>query len=214
MMYTTKCRAAAYYVPLRSPCYSMMVSSRMYHVFSRGSTDQLIFDFGSDYEPLIEFGSIAVSKMINEKDAALLRRATAHLDSKLRRIIREDFDFVVSNDIRCHPLRRSAIEIAHKLLADFGSGGGKEHFRGSFRNTWNDLLILASAFDQGELLWTKDSQLNRVAAGRYGQFKEVQGGLTIESDFSGFTNKEEKESKQYINKSWKVFMRNHGRQSW
>ena len=190
----------------------MIHGPKMDHAFSKRSTDQIVFDFGSDYPALIEFGSIAISKMINERNAPLLRRAIAHLDAKIQRLIREDFDFIVSNDIECEPIRRSAITIAHKLLTVFKVGD--EAFRGTFRNSWNDLLILASAWDQNRLLLTKDSQLNRIAAGHYGRFTEFEDGLTIQFPSISAAEREAKESSEYVNHSWRVFTRNQGRQAW
>ncbi len=212
MVYSAQRTAASYYVPLLSPLHMMIQGPKMDHPFSKRSTDQIVFDFGSDYPALIEFGSFAISKMINERNVAQLRRATGHLDSKVQRLIREDFDFMVSNDIECHPLRRSAILIAHKLLAVFKAGD--EAFRGTFRNSWNDLLILASAWDQDSSLRTKDSQLNRIAAGRFGKFTELQDSLSIQ--FPSFSSAETqgKESPEYVNQSWRVFTRNHSRQAW
>lgn len=214
LVYSEKRTSARYYVPIVNSVHGFMHSVRRDHPPPKRCTDQIIFDFANDFEPLIEFGSYAVSKLVNEGDFRLLRSSIAGLDSKFQRIIREDFEFLIDNSITCYPVRASAIRIAHRLLASFQSSG--EVFRGAFRNTWNDLLILATAWDHNATLRSKDSQLNRLAGSQFGLMVEIhEGGLLIRFPATNpAEDSKSQESKEYINRGWQYFSRNRGQQAW
>lgn len=76
-----------------------------------------MFSFGSDFEPLIEFGSSAIAKIINDRNARLLQQSISFLGKRRQKIIREDFEFLVENDVRCEPLIPSTVEAIRRRSA-------------------------------------------------------------------------------------------------
>jgi hypothetical protein len=177
LVYGKKRTAANYYVPVISPIHlgtANIGSMKRDHPFSKNYTDSIIFNFGRDFEPLKEFGSNAISKMVNERNVELLRQSISFLDKKTQKFIRADFDFLVENEIECVPLSLNAIEAAYTYLKAFVSS--KEKMKTTFRNTWNDLLILSTAGNYGEALWSEDNQLNRFAASSFGELREADTG--------------------------------------
>lgn len=97
-----------------------------------------------------------------------------------------------------------------ELLQEFR----KEHnLKENFRNSFNDMLILASAIDTSALLITEDSLLNKFAAKQFaGAYQRQDGIATIDfSQDSPATKRNSRESKGYINKSWQVSFRNYSK---
>lgn len=218
LVYGGKRTAANYYVPAMSPLHMGIWSPappRRDHRFSRNSTDTIIFNFGRDFEPLKEFGSRAISRMVNDRNIELLRQSIAFVDKGMQKYIRDDFEFLIDNDIQCIPLSQSTIEVAYSYLGIFRSSG--EKIKTTFRNTWNDLLILATAATHSQKLWSQDSQLNRIAASTFGEFVEAEIGaldLWLNPDRLTSTERKSIESKRYINKGWTYIFKNGRRQAW
>ncbi len=144
--------------------------------------------------------------MVNQKNIRLLQQSIDSLEKGRQKTIREDFSFLIENDIRCVPLNPTTVRIGYRLLDVFGASG--EQFKTTFRNTWNDLLILATAWAHKDELWTHDNQLNRFAASSFGEFTAwICGLLKIR-----FPEMEEPaarrvsgESKRYLNRGWLTF---------
>jgi hypothetical protein len=183
----------------------------MDHPFSKRSTDRIVFDFGLDFEPLIEFGSNAISRMVNERNSELLKRSVQFLEKKQQKMAREDFEFLIQNEIHCVPLTPSVMETGYQYLQAFEASG--EKFKTTFRNTWNDLLILATAENRGDELWSEDNQLNRFAATTFGELKEGEFGtleIRLTATPKGPEKRLSRESKGYVNTGWRATFRNPG----
>ncbi len=218
LVYGGRRTAANYYVPVAYPLHmgTHIASLKRDQPYPKGSTDRVVFSFGSDFEPLIEFGSKALARMVNERDAELLRQSISFLDKQKQKIIREDFGFLVENDVHCVPLRPGTVEIGYRLLEAFKLSG--ERFKSTFRNTWNDLLILAAAWDHGDVLWSEDSQLNRFSATSFGECSElIPGVLKIHFHRTGDRGTQRHrgdESKHYVNKGWRATFETGTKQAW
>lgn len=171
LVYGKQRTTANYYVPLCT--LAGLTLPRRDHPVSRQSTDRIAFSFGSEHESLVEFGSLAIAKMLNKGNFELLRLSISFQSKYRQRIIRENFRFLVENEIRCIPLNRRTVEIGYRLLSEFSSSG--ERVKTTFRNTWNDILILASAWEHNDILWSEDNQLNRFAASQ-GEYQRSVGG--------------------------------------
>jgi hypothetical protein len=209
--------AATYYVPVAHPLHlgTGIASSKWDHPFSKRSTDRILFSFGSDFEPLIEFGSNAIATMVNDKNFDLLRLSISFLDKQKQKIIRENFGFLIEEDIRCVPLSPGTLELGYRLLDAFQTS--KERFKTTFRNTWNDLLILAAAWEYGDELWSSDNQLNRLAASSFGECREwIAGLLKIRFPAAGGRTQRRgsRESKGYVNKGWRATFHTGTNQAW
>jgi predicted nucleic acid-binding protein len=217
LVYGDSRTAANYYVPLGYPLHmgSSIASLKRDHSYSKRSTDRVVFSFGSDFEPLIEFGSNAIARMVNDRNIELLRQSISYLDKSKQKIIREDFNTLIRNDVRCVPLRPSTVEIGYRLLEAFQLSG--EKFKTTFRNGWNDLLILAAAWDHNDELWSRDSQLNRFAASAFGECREsIQGLLKIRLHSATREVKQHGngEPQSYVNKGWRATFKTGRNQAW
>lgn len=111
LIYGDKRTAANYYVPLLYRWHEFGLGTRQGHPFSKTATDQIVFSFGSEYESSVEFGSLAIAKLVNERNAELLRRSIAFLDRPIQKFIRQDFGVLIANEIQCVPLYPQTIEI-------------------------------------------------------------------------------------------------------
>lgn len=217
LVYGDKRTAANYYVPLGYPLHTgaSIASLKRDHPYSKRSTDRVVFSFGSDFEPLIEYGSNAIARMVNDRNVELLRQSISFLDKPKQKVIREDFDFLIENDVRCVPLKPSIVESGYRLLKAFHLSG--ERFKTTFRNSWNDLLILASAWDHDDDLWSCDSQLNRFAAAAFGEYNQWIPGLLkirLRAATIGTQQRDNRESKGYVNKEWRATFKIGGSKAW
>jgi hypothetical protein len=206
LVYSGSRTAANYYVPVISPFHlaASIGSSKRDHPFPKRFTDRIVFSFGKDFEPLMEFGSNAIAKMVNEQNTDLLRQSIAFMEKKQQKVIREDFEFLMENEILCVPLTPAVVSNAYHLLSAYRAAGG--HVKTVFRNSWNDILILSTAQDSGDRFLTGDSQLSRFAASLLGEFTE-QGSSILEIRLNAVHDeikKKNRESKGYINKGWRA----------
>jgi hypothetical protein len=158
----------------------------------------------------------AIAKIVNDRNVRLLQQSISFLDKERGKLIREDFEFLLENDVRCEPLRPSTVETGYRLLKSFQLSG--ERFKSTFRNTWNDLLILAAALDHGDELLSKDSQLNRFAASSSSAEcnERIPGFLKIRfcTTAIGVQRRAGRESKNYVNKGWRATFKAGVKQAW
>ncbi len=156
------------------------------------------------FDPILEFGSKAITKVVNGKNVDTLRQSIAFLEKGQQRIIRENFNFLLENEIRCVSLTPAIVEDAHQLLWDFRNSG--HNLKESFRNSWNDILILATARNGGGLLVSDDNGLNRFAASslRYLDGSEDVVEITLNTSAKRTAGSQSRESKGYINRGWRA----------
>lgn len=212
---------ANYYVPIPSRTHFPvtddgvgLISLKLNrdHPFPKNSTDQIILDFGNEYPTIIEYGNLAISILINKQIVNLFNEAIKFCVKQQRKIIRKRFNFLLEKKITCIPLTKNAVDIAMKLFSEFVK---KYSLKKDFRNSLNDILILASAIDSSATLITEDSLLNKFAASQYsGKYKKQLNVVTI--NFENATNSSSRkslESKGYINRGWNVKFIKYGNKS-
>ena len=137
------------------------------------------------------------------------------MDKQRQKIIREDFEFLVENDVRCEPLIPSTVKTGYRLLEAFQLSG--EKFKSTFRNTWNDLLILAAAWDPGDELRSIDNLLNRFAASSFGECMEWSSGflkIRFHGAAIGTQGRAGRDAKGYVNKGWRATFKTGVKQAW
>jgi hypothetical protein len=205
-VYSGRPTAANYYVPVVSPFHLMasIGSSKRDHPFPKHSTDRIVFSFGGDYEPIVEFGSNAISRLVNEHNSDLLVQSIAFLDKRQQKFIRAAFEFLIENEIYCVPLSPGIVRIAYHLLGGYRTSG--LNLKADFRNSWNDMLILATAQDSDVSLLTGDGPLSRFAGSALGRFEERSSRI-LEIYFDptrSNTKRNNRESKGYVNKGWRA----------
>ena len=203
---------ANYYIPMPKMLNHLLESGvgipKRDHPFMKGSTDQIILEFGQDYPPLIEFGNLAIAEAINLKAKQVFNASIQFLEKEKRKMLMDRFEFLTQQNINCLPLNKNTVDLGLDLFHEFLS---RYNTKDNFKNTINDVFILAAAVNSSSTLITKDSLLNRFATEYFSaSLKENSGSLLI--DFGKEKTSESrksKESKGYINKGWRVQTRNY-----
>lgn len=166
---------AKYYVPLSSMINHLYGDEeatrastpanryRRQHPFSKRITDSMVMEFGLLHPPIVEFGNFAIAEVLNEGRTPVFSAAVAFLEKSEQKLLVDRFKFLISSGIQCVPVQRRDVETAFRLLEEF-----TEHRnpKANFRNTWNDLLILAVAVNRNSKFLTLDQEL-AVFAGEY-----------------------------------------------
>jgi hypothetical protein len=210
MVYGTSRIAANYYVPNVSVFHLMtgsVASKKRDHPIAKRFTDQIVFNFGQDFEPIIEFASNAMTRMINQGSIDVLRQSIAFLGRGERKSIRDDFEFLVDNRIKCVALTPGCVNRAYELLGGFMRSGG--NLKRKFRNSWNDMLILSTAREKEDELVTADCELARFAGASFGNCSEEGTGFVRLRAGSPkkLSHPGRSESKGYINDGWMATFR-------
>ena len=214
--YSKAVTSANYYIPTNwrhleqsgyfGPQMSTLRREYQKRGFSKRFTDRLTLDFGQDYPSVVEYGSIAVSHVINARTLRLFKISIASLDKrKQRRLIRR-FEFLSDHRVKCVPLQPGAARLGQSILYRFCR---KYKLKRNFRNSINDILILAAAIHgNGELL-TRDSVLVKfcddsgfLKKHRHHEWTRCEVTMTSTEQRSA-----RRESKGYINRSWFVRQR-------
>jgi hypothetical protein len=203
---------ANYYIPVSNKFNHLLENgigiSKLDHPFRKRDTDQIILEFGHVHPTLIEFGNLAIAEAINLKAKNVYISSIQFLEKDKRKILLDRFEYLVENNINCIPLNKKIVELSLSLLHVFLKIYNSKE---KFKNTLNDVFILATAINSSSTLITKDSLLNRFATEYFDTtLNENSGSLLI--DFRKVKTSEfpkSKESKGYINKGWRVQVRNY-----
>lgn len=169
-------------------------------------TDRIIIDFGTQFSAYREFGSEAISEIINEKNLDVYKLSIAHLPKQRQKYLLSRLKYIFDNNYYCYSLTKAALGQALSLFSEFTS---QHNCKGNIRNTINDLLILATAIDRGKKFLTNDNLLNRFAAEYYETpIHKREDELLIDFSEKKAERRKSKESKGYINKGWSYAIRN------
>lgn len=170
-------------------------------------TDHIIIDLNSDFNSYRLFGNEAISEIINNKLMNIFELSIAHMNKKRQKALKEKMEFLLDNNIFCHRLSNDDCELAMNLLSEFTK---TFQVKNNIKNTVNDLLILATAMNQGLNLYTEDKVLGLFARENYNATVFDNSNSIVVS----FPPKEEtqriiekSESKGYINRGWQYSMR-------
>ncbi len=145
-----------------------------------GAIERLVLDFGGDCPLLIEFNSRATAAIINDRNGLAFAHILSSLDKALQKKLRPRFTFLCKRISECVPLAPQTAEIGIQLLWDFVQ---HHSVKANFRNSVNDMMILATAIAGHEQPLTEDNLLARFAAAQQqAPLRQVGRGL-IEIDF-------------------------------
>ena len=204
-----KLSQAKYYVPMipkgiRSLHHANItetMTAKRDHPFNKMRTDRVIMDFGGQYPTIIEYGNLAIAEVINEHAIRLFDQAINFLSKERQKILKRRFRFLLDMGIQCVPLDKDALVTAQELLYEFGA---KHSLKDNFRNTWNDMLIVAAALQAAGNLTTRDTLLARFTANRFAASQHQAGpNITIEFERAAPRQRPKSlESKGYINRGW------------
>lgn len=170
--------------------------------------ERLHLDFGSDHPKIIEFHSHATAAIINDRNILAFAGITSTLSRRRQRKLRSQFAFLCNQKITCVPLQAATAELGAQLLWRFSQSNNiKTGGEGKFRNSINDMMILATAITARERLVTDDKLLRRFAATLpHTQLKEL-GDDMVEISFREDNVADAfhaQESKGYINRGWRI----------
>ncbi len=169
-----------------------------------GMIERIVLDFGTDYPQLIEFNSRATAAIINDRNVPAYGQILASLDKASQKKLRPRFAFVCKHIAECVPLTAQTAELGIELLWRFVQ---HHNVKGAFRNSANDMLILAAAIASKDDLITEDSLLARFAARERGAPIQDAGQGTIRIGFAApvtTVHRTARESKGYINRGWRI----------
>ncbi|MEV6799499.1 hypothetical protein AB0M91_14285 [Micromonospora rifamycinica] len=169
----------------------------------RKRTERLMIDLGEDFPAIVEYGHGRLSAAINDGDVRYFELCIAALDRRLRRKLMDRFSFMVECRLKCVALSLETVSRMFPLLDSFSA---TYNMKADYRNTINDMLILATALERNSRLLTMDSLLNRFAANYYGVTFDVAGSGVGCLEFGGSVpcGRKSRESRGYINRGWRV----------
>ncbi|MEU8271604.1 hypothetical protein AB0B89_31155 [Sphaerisporangium sp. NPDC049002] len=192
----------AYYIPVPSIGIRELASSRpKHHPPRKQSTDLLPLYLGENELSVVEYGHLAISLLINSQEVDLLLYCTRHLDKHRRDVALRYFEFLTQHSIRCiaatSKVVPDVVELFRKFRARFSP-------KGDFRNTLNDILVLATALNVGAPLLTRDGVLNRFASEYYGTpLIAMADYVKIDFGHTSARRRISRDSKGYINRPWR-----------
>jgi predicted nucleic acid-binding protein len=182
----------------------MLFDSKKHAALGKHRTDQIILDFNGRIPSFIEFGSIAISQIINHRFDNIYTASISHLEKDLKRRLQKKLDFLLSMGTQCFPVTTNIAEIGMNLLDQFLD---KYEPKQNPRNTINDILILATAIKYSAPLLTQDGLLKRFTAEILGAKYHEQHPETLMIDFTTpevISHRKPIESKSYINRGWQI----------
>lgn len=190
---------------------TMRFDSRKHAAFGKHRTDQIILNFNNRFESVIEFGSMAISEIINLRHGGVFASSISHLDKGVQKKLKNRFRFLVETNVNCLAITPKIAEVGLNILGQFLD---KYEAKQNLRNTINDVLILSTAAELSLPLLTKDNLLKRFAADILGA-ECTQGdasNLLIDFTVPAVVDRRRPfESKGYINRGWQVMERRGNR---
>jgi predicted nucleic acid-binding protein len=171
----------------------------------RGSrrTDKIIIDFNNSFPPYVEYGSEAISRIINERLLSLFKVSHSHLEKKKSKYLQQRISYIFERDIKCISITEEIIEVTMEIFSQFIE---KYTLKKDIHNSINDLIILATAICNKMKLQTRDDLLSDFATKLYCA-KKVKIGNDLEINFQKTNTKIlNREEKGYYNKGWSYKM--------
>lgn len=204
-------RAKMYPVKLKGPHPGVMATlehKKRGFELGKNSTDKLVIDFNGEFDSIVIYSNEAISHLINEKDLdTLLLFAQLSLDKEEYKKFRERAQFLVDNNMVVVPITR---EIVNRMYGIYEDIKHDYNVKDNYRNSFMDLLIVATAVEKREKIISKDKELNKVLKKRCGYLNVsiyAEGITCIHYQESNGKNEMKNDNKGYVNNSWKVMIR-------
>jgi len=170
-------------------------------------SDSVTIDLNGDFDSYRMFGNEAISEIINNKSMNIFEISIAHMNKDKQKMLKKKMEFLLDNNIFCHRLSDDDCELAMTLLSEFMKSF---QVKNNIKNTVNDLLILATAMNQGLNLYTEDKVLGQFASKHYNAtILDNSDSIVVSFPHKDETQRiiEKSESKGYINRGWQYSMR-------
>ncbi|MEU0677349.1 hypothetical protein ABZ330_31530 [Streptomyces sp. NPDC006172] len=168
----------------------------------RGATDKIVMDFNNQFPSIVEYGHLGMSHLINTANRGIFSESVSHLPKRERKVLIEKFMFLVGQGVQCIPVAAPCITTAFELLKTLIDRGVT--LKSDFRNSLNDVLILATAVESRHSLWTMDELLAQLA-GDHLLCRIVHSGDRYQLTFPSAedSRRASRESKGYLNTGWR-----------
>jgi predicted nucleic acid-binding protein len=166
------------------------------------SSDQIILDFSVERPSRVERGHATITAAFNNADRTLLKAYSSVVGKEKSRRILQKFDSLRSLNVFAVPLTDSTAQLGLDLYYSFLESHNSKKFE---RNTLNDMLILATAFDQSLDLATEDGELARFAQEVLERETSMVGAIHYSWAIRpGTKNAVHRESKFFVNNPWRA----------
>lgn len=173
---------------------------------SKNRCDKLLIDFNKDHQSLVEYGSKSVSYVINKSHYNNFKWSTSHLAKPMRDRVRSRYNYLLDQKVTCLPLDTQIVSQSMEILFEFTK---LYSLKNDFRNSFNDMLILATAIHHRLPLLTDDSLLARFSADRFGgSLSEKSSEVIVDFRRKAVASSNKLESKGYINRGWRIAVHN------
>lgn len=171
------------------------------------SIDKLIIDFNGEFDSIVIYSNEAISYLINEKDIEiLLLFAKNSLNKEDFKRFRERAQFLINNEITVVPVTQKTVVKMQCIYEDIKN---EYNIKGNYRNSFMDLLILATAVENKERLITQDKELNKVLK----KSCEYLSVSTCSKEISSIDYNDKhmekdvkSDNKGYINNRWRIMI--------
>ncbi|GAU66664.1 hypothetical protein SSP35_03_03120 [Streptomyces sp. NBRC 110611] len=168
----------------------------------RNRTDRLVMDFNNEFPSIVEHGHMGMAALINSAGDRIFREAIFHLPKKEKKALTAKFHFLIEEKIRCIPINGQHAQLAFDLLRSLIASG--VNLKANFRNSLNDMIILATALKSKSSLWTEDDLLANFAKRHLEPDVSFRDGVyRIEFPERSSERQKSRESKGYVNTGWR-----------
>ena len=179
----------------------ILFDSKKHAALGKHRTDQLVLNFNGRMPSLIEFGSIAISQIINDGHEDIYFASISHLEKNLQKKLRDKLRFLISTNVQCLAVTPAIADVGMNILGQFLD---TYEAKQNPRNTLNDILILSTAIEHSHPLFTEDSLLRRFTADLLGASCCVQPLDRLVIDFSPL---EVVDRRRSFERGWQVMER-------
>lgn len=173
--------------------------------FGKKITDKLIIDFNGEFDSIVIYSNETISNLINTQNLeTLLLFAKNSLNKNDFKYFKERAQFLIDNEITVVPVTQKIISKMQCIYQDIKS---KYNVKNNYRNSFMDLIIVATALEKKEQLISGDNELNKVLKKccQYLTISTSETGISTIDCYDKYTKKNvNADNKGYINNSWHI----------
>jgi len=189
-----------------------------YHPAALSLTDRIVIDFNNEFPSVIIYSNQSICNYVNKNHQYLtVYPGLEKFNKKQLKTFRKKLNYLCLNKICLYPLSQNILNRMHRIYEDIKQTN--YNMKVNYRNSFMDLLILATAIENDGVLITKDNELNNVyhrnltdALKDSCKYLNVTAGLNgttkiyeLKNDNFKLNNKC---SEKYINNSWRIIEKN------
>lgn len=167
-----------------------------------GSADKIILDFAGDLPSRLERGHFTMADAYNSAARPVLQAYSSVLGKEKSRNVLRRYDALKEMGVQAIPLNVVTAQLGLDLFSQFGNTHNAKKDK---RNTFNDMLILATAMDENIALATYDQELvsfaREVSGREMASIDNVYYSLPVAGRVDSTVGRE---SKYFVNNPWRA----------